>query len=119
MKRLTLVSLLCLAIGACNKNNERINVTPTECLMGKWQLVGEDPNSWTFYFTEDRFYTPSLLTAGTGYHLEITDSFFTYSYYNPTYQEARWRYICNGDSMQANSVASGQPLAHFFRYNGR
>src|SRR5687767_12106562 len=104
MKKFITVTFVFICIIGCNTDNDRDNVTPTECLMGKWQLVGNDPHAWTYYFTPDKFYTPSLLTAGTGYHLEITDSFFTYSYYNPTYHEARWKYICNGDSLQAQSV---------------
>lgn len=123
MRYIFILALLLITIVACKKSNLRNSIPPQECLIGKWQIKGQDPNTWHRYFREDhQVFTPSQLTSGTGFHWEATDSVIVISFYDAyhVYTEQRLTYVCYGDSMNLHNTALSTTAydTHYFKYNG-
>lgn len=129
-----MATLILIVVCSCKKENQRGgSPSPSENIIGKWQFVGNDPNTWYWYFREDlTHFSPARLATDNGYHYEINDSVFII-YDTNNHEQLRYNYECFGDSLitgrQAyttvitpNGTTTYVPYYqefHFFRYTGR
>lgn len=135
MKNLILIVFTLIIMCSCKKESLRLSNdnSPIENIIGKWQIVNQNPNNWYWYFREDQtHFTPARLSSGDGYYYTINDSVFTiYNSSNSTSEQHSYR--CFGDSLivgstgysiiiKPNGTTEYIPYyieSKYFRYKGR